>query len=714
MSTSTYASLRDKLQTSFQYGEHTVTLTTDYLAKHANASVLVQMGDTCVHVAISTAASSDDVDFLPLMVTAVRRHYSNGQIAGGYVKRETTRGTEEETLLARLIDRAIRPLFPEGFRDEVQVYCYIMSVDPNVSPDVPAFLGVSAALAISDLPFTDIVSAIKIGHSDGQYIANPSDSQLETSALNLFLAGKQCSNNDGIIMIEASANELSESDTLSAIPFGLENMLASFSGLQAFQDAHKAKHPSHAKRSAPEITDLSEVENAIKEDAHKAYEVSYKIAEKLLRNTSLKEAHKDIIEKYAEAHGEKNIQAALDNLKKAWVRHSMFSSKKRIDGRSFDEIRTIEAETGVLPRVHGDCVFQRGETQTYVASTLAAVGKGENFESISGVESKRDFMLYYNFPPYCVGEVGRMGPPKRREIGHGNLARRALLSVLPSQEAFPYTIRIVSETMESNGSSSMATVCGATLSMMAAGVPISKPVSGIAMGMLKSDTDICILSDILGDEDHLGDMDLKVAGTEDGITALQMDIKIDGITHEMLSQALEQARSGRLHILGEMKKALADVQEVSPLAPRMINFNIKTDKIREVIGKGGAVIREIIEKFGVEIDITDDGKVTISAVDGAAGEACKKHILDLVSELEVGQVFEGQITKILDFGAVVSLGGNKDGFLHISQISHQRVNDINDYLSMGQTVKVKVSEIDRNNKVRLSMKEFESETGTDQ
>ena len=709
MSTSTYASLRDKLQTSFQYGDHTVTLTTDYLAKQANASVLVQMGDTCVHVAITSAKSSDEVDFLPLMVTAVRRHYANGQIAGGYVKRETTRGTEEETLLARLIDRAIRPLFPEGFRDEVQVYCYIMSIDPEVSPDIPAFLGVSAALAISTLPFTDIVSAVKIGHIDNNYIANPSDAQITDSALNLFLAGKQCINNDGIIMIEASANELSESAALSAIPFGLDSMKASFDGIQAFRDAHKTKHPSHAKEQAPELPDCSDVLNAIKEDANKCFETSYKIKEKALRNTTLKEHKTAILEKFSEQYDEKVITECFDSLKKSWVRDSMFTNKLRIDGRQFDEIRTIEAETGVLPRVHGDCVFQRGETQTYVAATLAAVGKGENFESISGAESKRDFMLYYNFPPYCVGEVGRMGPPKRREIGHGNLARRALLAVMPNQETFAYTIRVVSETMESNGSSSMATVCGATLSMMAAGVPISKPVAGIAMGMLKSDDDICILSDILGDEDHLGDMDLKVAGTKDGITALQMDIKIDGITHDMLTSALEQARAGRIHILGEMNKSLSEVQEVSPLAPRMFNFNIKTDKIREVIGKGGAVIREIIEKYGVEIDITDDGKVTVSAVDGKAGEACKKHILDLVSELEVGQIFEGSITKILDFGAVVSLGGNKDGFLHISQISHQRVNDINDYLTLGQVVKVKVSEIDRNNKVRLSMKEFESE-----
>ena len=709
MTSTTYASLSNKLQHSFTYGDHTVTLTTDYLAKQANASILVQMGDTCVHVAISTAASPDAVDFLPLMVTTARRHYSNGQITGGYVKRETTRGTEEETLLSRLIDRAIRPLFPEGFRDEVQVYCYIMSVDPNVSPDVVAFLGVSAALSVSNLPFTDIVSAVKIGRIDNQYVANPSDAQLESSSLSLFLAGKDSQNQDGIIMIEAGANELSENDTLAAIPFGMQAMQASIDGIKAFQAAYKAKHPDFAKRQNPEVADLSEVTNLIKEEAHSTYEAAYKIPQKALRNESIKSGHKAIVEKHMETHSEADINNALDSLKKAWVRNSMFKNQVRIDGRKFDEIRPIESETGVLPRVHGDCVFQRGETQTYVAATLAAVGKGENFETISGVESKRDFMLYYNFPPYCVGEVGRMGPPKRREIGHGNLARRSLLAVLPSQETFPYTIRVVSETMESNGSSSMATVCGATLSMMAAGVPLSKPVAGIAMGMLKEGNDLCILSDILGDEDHLGDMDLKVAGTKDGITALQMDIKIDGITHDMLTTALEQARLGRLHILGEMNKTLSESNEISPLAPRMINFNIKSDKIREVIGKGGAVIREIIERFGVEIDITDDGSVTISAVDGQAGENCKKHILELVSELEVGQIFEGKITKILDFGAVVDLGGNKDGFLHISQISHERVNNIHDYLALDQIVKVKVSEIDRNNKVRLSMKEFESE-----
>ncbi len=713
MTSTSYASLSDKLQTSFQYGEHTVTFTADYLAKQANASVLVQMGDTCVHVAISTAATSTDHDFLPLMVTAVRRHYSSGQIAGGYIKRETTRGTEDEVLLARLIDRSIRPLFPEGFRDEVQVYCYIMSVDPSVSPDVPAFLGVSAALAISDLPFEDIISAVKIGYADQNYIGNPSDSQLETSDLSLFLAGKKSENNDGILMIEASANELSEKDALTAIPFGMEMMSTAFDGIQTFKDAYCNKHPEHAKRAKPESKSYSDIIALIEADAHKGYEVAYQVQQKQARSARLKQVSLEIIEKHAETHEESDIKSALDIVKKAWVRNLMFTTQRRIDGRQFDEIRPIEAETGVLPRVHGDCVFQRGETQTYVATTLAAVGKGENYETLSGVESKRDFMLYYNFPPYCVGEVGRMGPPKRREIGHGNLARRALSTVLPSQDDFSYTIRIVSETMESNGSSSMATVCGATLSMMAAGVPIAKPVAGIAMGMLKSNDGICVLSDILGDEDHLGDMDLKVAGTKEGITALQMDIKIDGITQDMLIQALDQARTGRIHILGEMNKALSEVQPISPLAPRMFNFNIKTDKIREVIGKGGAVIREIIERFGVEIDITDDGSVTVSAVDGQVGEDCKKHILDLVSELEVGQVFEGKITKILDFGAVVDLGSNKDGFLHISQISHERVNDIHDYLSMGQQVKVKVSEIDRNNKVRLSMKEFGPEASSE-
>jgi len=709
VTTAKYASLSNKLQTSFQFGNQTVTLTADYLAKQANASVLIQMGDTCVHIAITTGPSPENTDFLPLMVTAVRRHYSTGQIAGGYIKRENTRGTEDEILLSRLIDRAIRPLFPDNFNDEVQVYCYIMSVDPNVTPDVPAFLGVSAALAISNLPFNDIISAIKIGREGDNYTVNPSNQELASSSMNLFLAAKGGESGDGIIMIEASANEISEDQALSAIPFGIESMRPVFDGIQEFQKAYKAKHPSFAKRAAPAPKDFSELIELLKEEAHASYETAYKITNKLERKEKIKADHKALIKKHEEQHAPQLLTEALERINKQWVRDFMFSQKQRIDGRQFTEIRPIESETSVLPRVHGDCVFQRGETQTYVAATLAAVGKGENYESLIGEESKRDFMLYYNFPPYCVGEVGRMGPPKRREIGHGNLARRALIAVLPNQEVFPYTIRVVSETMESNGSSSMATVCGATLSMMAAGVPISKPVAGIAMGLLKSDSDQCILSDILGDEDHLGDMDLKVAGTDSGITALQMDIKIDGITHDMLVSALNQAKEGRLHILGEMSKTLSAVQEVSPLAPRMINFNIKTDKIREVIGKGGAVIREIIERFGVEIDITDDGSVTISAVDGAAGEACKAHILDLVSELEVGQVFEGKITKILDFGAVVDLSGGKDGFLHISQISHQRVNNIHDYLSLGQNVKVKVSEIDRNNKVRLSMKEFESE-----
>lgn len=710
--TSSFQSLRDKLQTSFKLGKHSVTLTTDYLAKQADASVLLQMGDTCVHATITTAPSAVNAGFLPLTVSVLRRHYANGQIAGGYIKRETTRGSEDEILASRLIDRAIRPLFPEGFYDEVQICVYVMSIDPNVNPDIPAFLAVSAALSISKLPFFDIVSAIKVGRTDGQFTINPSESELETSDLNLLIAGKATGSSGEIIMIEAEANQISEHDALEAFPFGLNAMTDAFNGIKAFQSAYKAKHPEKTKQAAPEVEDNTQLIDILSVDAHAAYEEAYSISNKLLRKDKVNEKHAEIIEKHmSEEISEDKINAVLSSIQKAWVRNSMFSTKQRIDGRDFTTVRPIDIEHSVLPRVHGDCLFQRGETQSYVATTLAAVGKGENLDTLSGAETKRDFMLYYNFPPYSVGEVGRMGPPKRREIGHGNLARRALLCVLPSIEDFPYTIRVVSETMESNGSSSMATVCGATLSMMAAGVPLASQVAGIAMGMLKEGSDVCILTDILGDEDHLGDMDLKVAGTDKGITALQMDIKIDGITHDMLTKALEQAKQGRLHILGEMKKALSETKSVSEYAPRMFNFKIKTDKIREVIGKGGATIREIIERFGVEIDITDDGNVTVSAVDSSAGEACKNHILELVSELEVGQIFQGTINKILDFGAVVSLPGNKEGFLHISQISHERVNNIHDYLSMGQEVKVKVSEIDRQNKVRLSMKEFEAEQG---
>lgn len=700
--------LSNKLQTSFSYGEHTVTLTTDYLAKQANSSVLIQMGDTCVHVAITTNPSQEGTDFLPLMVSAVRRHYANGQIAGGYIKRETTRGTEEEILLSRLIDRAIRPLFPKGFNDEINIICYIMSVDPNVSPDIPCFLAVGAALSISDLPFTDIVSAVKIGQIDGNFAINPSTTALEQSSLNLFLAGKNAPNKDGILMIEAGAKEITEETAVDAIPFGMEAMTQSLEGIQAFQDAYKAKHVNFAKRSNPEPKDLSDLIALLKDEVNAYCSTGYAIPQKVLRSKTLKNNRKELVEKYAETHDPVDLYEVTGSLEKLWVRDYMFSNKKRIDHRDFTTVRPISIEHSVLPRVHGDCLFQRGETQSYVACTLAPVGKGENFETIGGDEHKRDFLLYYNFPPYCVGEVGRMGPPKRREIGHGNLARRALLNVIPNQDDFPYTIRIVSETMESNGSSSMATVCGATLSMMSAGVPITKPVAGIAMGMLKENDDICILSDILGDEDHIGDMDLKVAGTESGITALQMDIKIDGITQAMLTKALLQAKEGRLHILGEMNKALSKPQAVSQYAPRMVNFNIKTEKIKDVIGKGGSVIREIIEKFGVEIDITDDGKVTVSSVDGTAAEECKQYIVELIKEIEVGQVYEGPITRILDFGAVVSLGNNKDGFLHISQISSQRINDINDVLQMNQVVKVKVTEVDRNNKVKLSMKEFDS------
>jgi len=704
-------SLNNKLESSFSYGKHTIKLTTDYLAKQANASVLIRMGDTCVQVAITTAPSEGS-DFLPLMVTVLRRHYANGQIAGGYIKRETNRGSEEEVLTCRLIDRAIRPLFPEGFNDEIQITCSILSIDPEVSPDVPCFLGVSAALAISDLPFTDIVAAIKIGYINNEFTTNPSDDELEASELNLFLAAKDAQNQDGILMIEAAANEISEDIALDAIPFGLKTLQTAIDGIKTFQSAYKDKHPEFVKRNKPEALNLSEIEETISSTVEKYCKEVFAIDHKQGRVKAFSEHRAALKEKHEEKFDPAHLSTAIDKLEKKWARDFMFTEKKRLDLRTLKEIRHISIEESVFPRVHGDCIFQRGETQSYVTATLAAVGKGEMFESISGKESRRDFMLYYNFPPYSTGECGRMGPPKRRELGHGALARRSFTSVLPSSEEFPYTIRVVSETMESNGSSSMATVCGATLAMLSAGVPLKRPVAGIAMGLVKGDNDTFILSDITADEDRIGDMDFKVVGSEKGMTALQMDIKIDGVTTELLKDALNQAKEGRLHILSEMNKVLSVANPVSKYAPRMFSFNIKTEKIKDVIGKGGSVIREIIEKFGVEIDISDDGKITISAVDSTAGETCKQYILDLVEELEIDQIYEGVITKIMDFGAVVDLGNNKDGFLHISQISMQRVNDINDYLQMGQIVKVRVNEIDRNNKVRLSMKEFESERGS--
>jgi polyribonucleotide nucleotidyltransferase len=698
-------------ESTFQYCGKEYTLTTGLLANQATADVMLSVGDTRIHAVVSHTKSSEDMDFFPLLVQVLRRHYASGSISGGHIKRENTRGSETEIIASRLIDRALRPLFPESYNDEIQIFIEILSTDPAIDIEVPCFLAASAALSIAPIPFQHVPAAIRLGYIDQKIIANPSAEELEKSELNLLLAGKPSSGQNDIVMIEAQAHELNESNMLDAFNMGLEKMSEAINGITAFQAAFKKNHPEFAKPSSESKTVDTSIDEQLKEKTDAIYEQSKGMHDKLQRRDYIKMKHDEIIsELESETLEAKDISSALDRLRKNWVREFMLSSSTRVDGRDFDTVRPISVNLGLLPRVHGDALFRRGETGALVTATLASLGKGEYVEYLSGKEAQRRFMLFYNFPAYSVGEVGRMGPPKRREIGHGFLARRAVEPLLPSEETFPYTLRVVSEIMSCNGSSSMASVCGASLSLMQAGVPLKRHVAGIAMGLILDKDTPHILTDILGDEDHLGDMDLKVAGTSEGITALQMDIKIDGITQQMLKTALEKAKTGRMTILNEMNAAISQPNQISDYAPRMISFNIKTDKIREVIGKGGAVIRGLIEQYGVEIDITDEGTVTISAVDGKAGNNCKKHILDLVSEIEPGQIFDGKITKILEFGAVVSIPGNKEGFLHISQISHQRVHNIRDYLTENQELKVQVSEIDRNNKIRLSIKELSSET----
>ncbi|MDC3180809.1 polyribonucleotide nucleotidyltransferase [Gammaproteobacteria bacterium] len=702
--------MKQHTEINFNYCGKEYSLTTGLLANQATADVLLSVGDTRIHAVVSHQKPTGDTDFFPLLVQVLRRHYASGSISGGHIKRENTRGSETEIIASRLIDRALRPLFPDGYKDEIQIFIEILSTDPNLDIEIPCFLAASAALSVAPLPFSHLPAAIRIGYVNNTLIANPSAEELAQSQLNLLLAGKPSNQQNDIVMIEAQAHELDEPIMLEAFNLGLHQMTEAIEGISKFQAAFKQSHPEFAKPSAETAQVDTSLDAELKDKTDLIYDQSKSMHDKTQRRNYIHNKHQEIIEELtSETVDADEISASLDRLRKQWVRTYMLSTSSRVDGRDFDTVRPISTQLGLLPRVHGDALFRRGETSALVTTTLASLGKGEYVEHLSGKEDQRRFMLFYNFPAYSVGEVGRMGPPKRREIGHGFLARRAVEPLLPSEESFPYTLRVVSEIMACNGSSSMASVCGASLSLMQAGVPLKRHVAGIAMGLILDEQTPHILTDILGDEDHLGDMDLKVAGTTEGITALQMDIKIDGITQSMLKSALEKAKAGRITILDAMNQSISQPNELSDYAPRMNSFNIKTDKIREVIGKGGAVIRGLIEQYGVEIDITDEGVVTISAVDGKAGKDCKKHILDLVSEIEPGQIFNGKITKILEFGAVVALPGNKDGFLHISQISHKRVHNIRDYLTEDQELQVQVSEIDRNNKVRLSIKELSSD-----
>ena len=684
---------------TFTYGAHQVTLQTGEIARQAHGAVLVSMDDTvvlCTVVAAKNAKSGQD--FFPLTVDYIEKTYAAGKIPGGFFKREG-RPTEKETLTSRLIDRPIRPLFPDGFYNEVQVVATVMSVDPDIDPDIPALIGVSAALTLSGIPFNGPIGAARVGYADGQYLLNPTASQLKGSELNLVVAGTE----HAVLMVESEAKELSEEVMLGAVVFGHEQMRAAIQAIHELAD--QAAKPSWNWAPAPRdealISRITELAQAQLLDA-------YRIRSKQARSTKLSEISKGVQASIA-AGTEKSPDAnlvgdILFGLESKIVRSQILDGEPRIDGRDTRTVRPITVRVGVLPRTHGSALFTRGETQALVVATLGTGRDEQIIDALMG-EYKERFMLHYNMPPYATGETGRVGTPKRREIGHGRLAKRALVCMLPSAEDFGYSMRVVSEITESNGSSSMASVCGGSLALMDAGVPIKRHVAGIAMGLIKEGNRFAVLSDILGDEDHLGDMDFKVAGTDNGITALQMDIKIEGITKEIMQVALSQAKEGRLHILDVMGGSLEGSRnEISTFAPRIIKIKINPEKIRDVIGKGGVVIRGLQEETGTTIEIGDDGTISIACISSEGGEAARKRIEDITADVEVGRVYDGTVLKLLDFGAIVQLLPGKDGLLHISQISHERVNSVSDHLKEGQSVKVKVLEADEKGRVRLSMK----------
>lgn len=684
----------------FQYGDHKITLETGEIARQADGAVMINVDGTSLLVTVVSKKEAAGGDFFPLTVNYQEKAYAAGKIPGGFFKREG-RPSEQETLTSRLIDRPIRPLFPEGYTNEVQVIVTVMSLNPDVDTEIPSIIGTSAALAISGLPFNGPVGAASVGYKDGEYLLNPSPAALKDSQLTLVVAGTA----QAVLMVESEAAGLSEEVMLGAVLFGHEQMQVAINAIIEF--AAKAGRGT-VEWVAPETN--AELKHLVTEAIEQDVKNAYTIAEKLVRQDRLKEIRNAVIEKVTELgdYAEADIRGIIEHLEYNIVRQAVLEGR-RIDGRALDSVRPITIRTGVLPRTHGSALFTRGETQALVVATLGTQRDAQIIDALAG-EYKEPFMLHYNFPPYSVGETGFVGSPKRREIGHGRLAKRGVAAVLPNMDEFPYTIRVVSEITESNGSSSMASVCGSSLALMDAGVPISTPVAGIAMGLIKEGDSFAVLSDIMGDEDHLGDMDFKVAGSADGITALQMDIKIDGITAEIMQTALAQAKAGRLHILGEMNKALAETRnQMSDFAPRIITFKIDPAKIREVIGKGGATIRNITELTGASVDLTDDGIVKIASVDKAAGEEAKRLIEEITAEVEVGKVYEGKVVRLMDFGAFVTILPGKDGLVHISQISDEHVDKVSDRLNEGDVVKVKVLEIDRQGRVRLSIKEAEKE-----
>jgi polyribonucleotide nucleotidyltransferase len=694
----------NSIKKSFQYGEHMVTLETGAVARQADGAVIVDMAETVVLVtAVGRKAADPGRDFFPLTVNYQEKTYAAGKIPGGFFKREG-RPSEKETLTSRLIDRPIRPLFPKGFKNEVQVIATVMSLNPDVDPDIPALLGASAALAISGMPFAGPIGAARVGYSHGKYVLNPGSAALADSDLDLVVAGTS----DAVLMVESEADRLTEDVMLGAVMYGHEQMQTAIDSINEL--AAEVGKPAWDWEAPTEDQDLAD---AVSSQAASGFTAAYQISDKMERQAAVAEVKATASEALAGDEEDarwsgEEVAGALSKLEKTIVRQRVIKGEPRIDGRDQKTVRPIHVDVGVMPRSHGSAVFTRGETQAIVVTTLGTGRDAQIIDAIEG-ERKEPFMLHYNFPPYCVGETGFMGSPKRREIGHGKLARRGIQAVMPDLDDFGYVIRVVSEITESNGSSSMASVCGTSLSLMDAGVPVKAPVAGVAMGLVKEGDDFAVLTDILGDEDHLGDMDFKVAGTEDGVTALQMDIKIQGITREIMSIALEQAREARLHILGEMGKVIsAPREEMSEWAPTIMTMKIDPEKIRDVIGKGGAVIRAITEETGATVDIENDGTVKIASVDGASGKEARRRIELITADVEVGRVYEGRVARLMDFGAFVTILPGKDGLVHISQISNERVEKVSDKLAEGDVVKVKVLEVDRQGRVRLSMKEVEA------
>jgi polyribonucleotide nucleotidyltransferase len=687
---------------TFAYGAHQVTLETGEIARQAHGAVMCSMDDTVVLATVVAARTPRaGQDFFPLTVDYVEKTYAAGKIPGGFFKREG-RPSEKETLTSRLIDRPIRPLFPDGFFNEVQVVATVMSLNPEIDSDIPAMIGVSAALTLSGIPFNGPIGAARVGYVDGQYVLNPTAAQLKQSQLNLVVAGTE----QGVLMVESEAQELSEEAMLGAVVFGHEQMQVAIQAIHELAEAAGKpawdwQPPAKNEKLIARIGELAEG----------PFREAFRMKQKQARNSRLGEIRKDVLARVtaeaatgSEAVDVNEVKDIFFNLESKIVRSQILDGEPRIDGRDTRTVRPINVRVGVLPRTHGSALFTRGETQALVTVTLGTGRDEQIIDALTG-EYRERFMLHYNMPPYATGETGRVGPPKRREIGHGRLAKRALVGLLPTQEEFGYSIRVVSEITESNGSSSMASVCGGSLALMDAGVPVKAHVAGIAMGLIKEGNRFAVLSDILGDEDHLGDMDFKVAGTDRGVTALQMDLKIESINKGIMKVALDQAREARLQILHIMKGGIEGSRsELSTFAPRIIKIKINPDKIRDVIGKGGVVIRGIQEETGTTIEIEDDGTISIACVSAEGGEAAKKKIQDLTADVEVGKIYEGPVLRLLDFGAIVQLMPGRDGLLHISQISNERVNAVSDHLKEGQIVKVKVLEADDKGRVRLSMK----------